>query len=61
MTYESTAPDLIFQSTLSVRRATAARTASKQFTIFQSTLSVRRATRVELDLTFTSDFNPRSP
>ena len=39
MTYESTAPDIIFQSTL----------------------SVRRATRVELDLTFTSDFNPRSP
>ncbi len=46
MTYESTAADIIFQSTLSVRRATSGTPASRESVQFQSTLSVRRATRV---------------
>ena len=45
MTYESTAADIIFQSTLSVRRATCGRGFGRRKSVFQSTLSVRRATR----------------
>ena len=52
----------LFQSTLSVRRATHASNASSSFCIFQSTLSVRRATwREQIGHGLPSHFNPRSP
>ena len=53
----------VFQSTLSMRRATLATNQANQDVQFQSTLSMRRATTAlrAAQLGKTVDFNPRSP
>ena len=52
----------LFQSTLSVRRATTRSTGTSARSKFQSTLSVRRATkRFWITECVDSYFNPRSP
>ena len=52
----------VFQSTLSVRRATSSVSSFAAARSFQSTLSVRRATRLgDEDTRPRHDFNPRSP
>ena len=51
----------IFQSTLSMRRATAPGPTPGMGTQFQSTLSMRRATQSDGPLPASTDFNPRSP
>ena len=53
---------MIFQSTLSMRRATRARADPLLTAIFQSTLSMRRATVATfISLSTILNFNPRSP
>ena len=55
-------PVPIFQSTLSMRRATLVSLLSTGSMLFQSTLSMRRATGHErLRMDRTRHFNPRSP
>ena len=52
----------LFQSTLSMRRATQGRHEELTAAQFQSTLSMRRATSAnDLPINFSYDFNPRSP
>ena len=51
----------IFQSTLSVRRATTIGATISRTGRFQSTLSVRRATLTDYGVATTPNFNPRSP
>ena len=54
-------PVPIFQSTLSMRRATRVDGTVVSIGIFQSTLSMRRATPVRSTAIGRTDFNPRSP
>ena len=63
MSYSTVIQLMLFQSTLSVRRATVAiLTVSLIYLIFQSTLSVRRATFRQIRLKHLCfHFNPRSP
>ena len=51
----------VFQSTLSMRRATICTTCHAPTPAFQSTLSMRRATFNNAGYAFTLNFNPRSP
>ena len=62
MQFPSTQYNALFQSTLSVRRATIPLDAMRISPRFQSTLSVRRATVVVSSSLLRSHyFNPRSP